>query len=350
MLAEVPIADRSCLWRRPAVHPRADDEPRRARLRSRCAGAQAGVVPRRADRPVAFVVPSAEIEDRHPHLVVTRFDIREVPVRAVVRMVEPFEVEGHGTSEHRLVAQRNPQQRFAAVRLPPLSRVFHGLGTCSHTAAASVVWRDVDGNPRQPRQIERAAEIEELARRGEAHRRKRADEMRRRFDGSQPLRGAGIGEPGRRNFSCGPRLSCEPLDRVVTVETFVLVGVEHAVRRIPPAHVLDDHGITALDCLRNQLLVTVALLAVRRADHEHRPAALPRRLMKIGRQPGAVACGNRQIRRDQNASPCQNSTSPIARCGAAAPALSDLIIITSPAGTRGVRVSCGGRSDPGHQP
>ena len=182
MLAEVPVADRSCLGRRPAVHPRADDEPRRARLRSRCAGAQAGVVPRRADRPVAFVVPSAEIEDRHPHLVVTRFDIREVPVRAVVRMVEPFEVERHGTSEHRLVAQRNPQQRFAAVRLPPLARVFHGLGACSHTAAASVVWRDVDGNPRQPRQIERAAEIEELARRGEAHRRKRADEMRRRFD------------------------------------------------------------------------------------------------------------------------------------------------------------------------
>ena len=215
-----------------AVDPRTDDEPRRrARLRRRGARAQAGEVLRRADRPVAFVVPAAEVEDRHAHAARTS-DSRSANAQygPVVWMIEPVEVErrdalraraGHG-------AARAPAPRARDRATTGAPREWTAARSATAPPAA-IVRRDVLERPRQPRQVERAAEVEELPARREAHRRERADQMRRRLDCRQPLHRARIRQAGRRDRPVRPRLRRNPLDGVVAVEAFVTVRVEVAI-------------------------------------------------------------------------------------------------------------------------
>lgn len=60
--------------------------------------------------------------------------------------------------------------------------------------AAAGVGSDVEPDPVEPRAIEDAARIEKIARRRESHSWNHGFEMRRIFDGGEPLDRAGIGE------------------------------------------------------------------------------------------------------------------------------------------------------------
>ncbi len=247
-LAEVAVAHLPRCGLGLAVHPRPDDEPGRARLGRASAGAQAGKVARRADRPVALVVPAAEIEDRHLHARVAPLQLRKVPVGPVIWMVQPLVVERRDAGKQRMTAKRHAPQRVAAVLAPPRARVTAGLRPAD-VAAPPVVRRDVVGRPRQPRQVERAAEVEELSRGRKAHGRERARQVRWCLDGRQPLHGARIRQAGGRDPAVRPRLRRNPLDRVVAVVALVLVGIERAGRIVPATHVLHDDRVAALDGL-----------------------------------------------------------------------------------------------------
>jgi hypothetical protein len=72
-------------------------------------------------------VPAAEVEDRHAHLRVPRFQIGEVPVGPVIGVIEPVEVERSNASERGLVTKRHPRQRLAPVIAPPLAGFASGL-------------------------------------------------------------------------------------------------------------------------------------------------------------------------------------------------------------------------------
>ena len=109
------------------MDPRTDHQARRSRSRRCRAIAQAGEVPDGADRAIALVVPAAEVEDWHAHLRVPRFQIGEVPVRPVIGVIEPVEVERRDASERGLVTKRHPRQRLAPVLAPPLAGVASGL-------------------------------------------------------------------------------------------------------------------------------------------------------------------------------------------------------------------------------
>lgn len=63
------------------------------------------------------------------------------------------------------------------------------------------VRRDVHIDPRQPRLIEHAIHIEEVARRGESHRRYHGQEVRRLLHCREPLNGARVRQPVRSHLA-----------------------------------------------------------------------------------------------------------------------------------------------------
>src|SRR5262245_19962157 len=71
-------------------------------------------------------------------------------------------------------------------------------------APATLFGSDVVGNPGDPGEVEGAAEVEEMPRRRETHRRKNAGEVRRGLDGGEPLDGAGIGQARTSDTAIGP--------------------------------------------------------------------------------------------------------------------------------------------------
>ena len=106
-------------------------------------------------------------------------------------MIQPVEVERRDASERGLVTKRHPRQRLAPVLATTDARR-EWTAARRDSPPSPILRRDVLDRPRQPRHVQRAAEIEELSSGGEAHRRERARQMRRRFDRSQPLHGARI--------------------------------------------------------------------------------------------------------------------------------------------------------------
>ena len=114
--------------------------------------------------------------------------------------------------------------------------------------------------------------------------------MWRIFHRRQPLHRARIGQPECPDVSIRPRLLCCPLDRVVPVAPLILVRRKLAIRRIPPAHILNHHGIPAFHCLlKHGPFLGRVHFSVRRAIHQSRESPLGLRQPNVGTQHHTVA-------------------------------------------------------------
>ena len=100
--------------------------------------------------------------------------------------------------------------------------------------------------------------------------------------------------PGR------PRLGGRPLDRVVPVATLVHVGDEVPLRAVAAAHVLEHHGVPAVDGARHDLVLAGALPVVRRAVDERWKTARPSRQQDVGLEAHAVAHGHGDVPSHRN--------------------------------------------------
>src|SRR5271169_5343282 len=115
-------------------------------------------------------------------------------------MREPFVVERRDLFQVRQIAQRQEVLQSFVILLPGRGRFFVRLRARKIFAAAGV-WSNVEPDPIEPRTIEDSAGIEEIAWRGESHGRDHGFEMRRIFDGGEPLDSARIGKAKRADDS-----------------------------------------------------------------------------------------------------------------------------------------------------
>ena len=252
-------------------------------------------VVRRAVRTVSLVVPAGEVEHRDLDPVVAALDPQVVPVRTVVRVIEPLEEGGRHARERRVRAERKVTQPGLAVRRPGLL----GLRVRARAGQAQTaphVRCDAAVEPREPRQVERTAEVDEAAAARERHRRRHRLELRRRLDGRQPLDGGRIGEPGESHLPVAVRQPRHPRDRVVAVLAFLAVRIEDAVRAVAPAHVLEhDHVAGASGTDGEAVVAPLPGLPVGRPHQERGQAARAIRPQHVGAQHDAVAHAHLEV-------------------------------------------------------
>ena len=204
---------------------------------------QAIEVGRGAFDAIGIVVPATEVQHGGRGPPVASLEFRPVPPGVLGRMRQPLEVVRcllcAATAGRAAAATTGSRRRRTATshlrRHRPASR------------AAARVRCDVLVDPRQPRPVEDAVHVEEPARRGECHRGRHREEMRRRLERGKPLHRARVRQAVGPDSAIRPGLPRRPLDRVVTVGALLPVRIEVAVRRVAAAHVLHDHRITARD-------------------------------------------------------------------------------------------------------
>ena len=161
-----------------------------------------------------------------------------------------------------------------AVRLPRATRLVFGP-RAGETQPAALVGSDLLVEPREPRQVEGAAEIAELTPARERHRRRHRLELRRRLDGRQPLHRRRIRQARHADLPVAVGLRGEPRDRVVSVRALLPVGIEDTLRAEAPAHVLDRHHVARAGGAQREVgRRPLRLLAVRCPDESagKRPA------------------------------------------------------------------------------
>ena len=199
-------------------------------------------------------------------------------------MREPFVVEGRDLLQVRKIAQRQEILHALVILLPGCGGFLVRLRTGKIFAAADVR-SDIEPDPIEPRAVKDAAGIEEIARSGKRHGGDHGFQMRRIFDGGEPLDRAGIGEAKGADVAVGPGLLRGPLDGVVAVAAFVLIGREIAVGSVAAADVLDDDGVTACDRFFESLCLRSARIPCRRA--------CDRRVWGSGRRAGSTTSARR---------------------------------------------------------
>ena len=296
--AELELAHFDLVLARVAVVPGTENQPLPApRQVGRALLAHAIEVADRSERAVVAVVPGGEIERGHRDLRIGLGHVREVPVRPVVGVLEPFVVPGGDVPEHREIVKRQVVLPLPFQAVPFRLRFLFGHGTAQPLALPHV-GRDREEDPAHPVVVEAAAKVEEVTAGVEGHGRKDRHQVRRRLHGGQPLHGTRIRQAEGADTPVAPRLSRRPLDRVVAVLPLLVVRPELALRVVSPAHILRHDGIPGArrsDDRRLGPRLDEIVLAVRRAVHQRREPSRGRGPVDIGAQGHTVAHRDRHV-------------------------------------------------------
>src|SRR5712692_9910243 len=210
-------------------------------------------------------------------------------------MRKPSVVERCDPLQIRKVSQRQKSLQSFVVALPRRS----GLVARSRPGkilASAQVGSDIEPDPVQPRTIEHAARIEEIARRRKRHRRNHRLQVRRVFHCREPLHRSRIGKSERPYVPIRPLLARSPFDRVVAVAPFVLIRRKLTVRGVPSPHVLNDDRVTSRRrFFEGFIFLARELFAVRRAVNEYGMAARAAGQHHVAAKDGAIAHGDGRV-------------------------------------------------------
>ena len=204
----------------------------------------AEIIPERAAQK--NIVPAAHITGRHPDRAMSGFNIPARPVLVVIRVGKPvIEIRSYLIQEREVfqwqVLKPCAQIINRADQLPePIRRrdIFLDQAHIGIRRKAGQRPTGVKPEGKGSALIRPAFVIV-----GGGNQWKNGFEMGRRTDRGEPLGRTDIGRPIHADVTIRPRLDRTPLHRVIAVQDVISEGIKLPIGRVPPASVLDDHGI-----------------------------------------------------------------------------------------------------------